>query len=815
MSINVWQDQGVVVAPVSSDTPGQPNVLYESGAVILSGTVFKMWFGTANGLCYAESSNGTSWTRYSSNPVISHTGQLYTRLLKVGSTYYLWSSNTTSRQIAAYTSPDGITWTLQNAAAIVPGTGGAWDSGADGVYPASAIYSSGTFYLYYSAYDSTNNSYPGGVALSSDGINFTKYNGTGGPVINDGIISCNFWFKEISGLFYGWTQITLPGLPTAAAACPSDISRYVATNPVGPWTYLGTNTVYRTQTSEGVGVSSGQIADPSLVEANGNVYLYCTVTPNGVGTTAGYQINCLIASSTSIAALVNGYEGVQNIPAPWGSASGSVNFQTLASDNFQRPNANPIGGNWTPLFTGAGFAPAQLASHLFESSVAGDNCDSYWNAITWPNDQWVTITVNALPDSSSYFGIDLRATPGPFASATVYRIFMQGPTSGGVLTIGKYVNGTFSSIQAYTLIQFAPGDTFTAAIVGNTISVYRNGNLMEVPVTDSSIASGVAGCLVAPSSGSVSNAQISAFAGGGFNFNVTGNCGIGGATVAYSGLSSGSVTANSSGDFTISSLAPGSYTLAVSKVGNVFSPLSQNVSISANTIVIFTGYPSSLSSIATLTQTATENFTPDANPLNPANWEKGAANENLQAISSTCEATANAVDDCVESWIGTTLSNDQYVQAKLARWIVGNGQDIILFVDTDVATVLTGLSLAVVDNAAGGTADIALSDFNASTTLFDSPSATVAVGDVFIVGSIGKKAFLLHNGVLLFSGAWSGGTGTVAIECDTEVGLTDCALADVAMGSVKLNPNAGGGGGFGPGGAGGTSPSSFGFRFGF
>ena len=383
MSIGVWATQGVVIAPVSSDTPGQPNVLYESGAIILSGTVFKMWFGTANGICYAESSNGTSWTRYSSNPVIANSGQLYGRIVKVGSTYYLCSSAGTGASISVYTSTNGVAWTLQNANAIVKGTGGDWD--ADGIYPAGTIVSGETFYTYYSAYDAVNNSYPAGLATSTDGIHFTKVDaGTGGPIINDGIISANFDFHEESGVYYGWSQITIPGIPTASAACPSDVSRYKSTSPAGPWTWLGSSTLYRTRSEEGISSAKGQVADPSLVEANGNVYIYYTATPDGVGTTAGYQISCAIASSMTIAQLVQNVEGVDNIPVPWGSASGSVNFQTLASDNFQRANANPIGGNWSPIDSGT-LGPAQLVSHQ-ATQAGGVNGDSYYNAIVWPAD---------------------------------------------------------------------------------------------------------------------------------------------------------------------------------------------------------------------------------------------------------------------------------------------------------------------------------------------------------------------------------------------------------------------------------------------
>src|SRR5271168_4394954 len=115
-TFNVWANQGTVIPAVGGDAPEQPNVIFEGNAKILSGNVFKMWFttgpaGSPIGINYAESSDGVTWTRYSSNPVLpSRWGG---RVFKNGSTYYLYTSTgIQGTAIEAYTSPDGITWTL-------------------------------------------------------------------------------------------------------------------------------------------------------------------------------------------------------------------------------------------------------------------------------------------------------------------------------------------------------------------------------------------------------------------------------------------------------------------------------------------------------------------------------------------------------------------------------------------------------------------------------------------------------------------------------------------------------------------------------
>jgi hypothetical protein len=67
-------------------------------------------------------------------------------------------------------------------------------------------------------------------------------------------------------------------------------------------------------------------------------------------------------------------------------------------------------------------------------------------------------------------------------------------------------------------------------------------------------------------------------------FSISGNAGVAGATVSYSGASSGSVTADGSGNFTISELTNGNYVITPSFPNFSFSPLSANITISGANI---------------------------------------------------------------------------------------------------------------------------------------------------------------------------------------------------------------------------------------
>jgi hypothetical protein len=513
-SINVWQKHGVVVAPASSDNPGQPNVIFEGGAKILSGNVFKMWFGVggnAPGVAYAESADGINWTRYSGNPVVSLGGTGFPCVFKFNGVYYMYAGALANgAAMRAYTSTDGITWTLQNASAI--GFTQAWESVFIGQLKVVDVVN-GVWYGYYTSQIAGTGAWALGLATSTDGINWTK--SLNNPAITQGNPS-NFFTQKINGTYYGWTQITLPGLPGS-----SDIGRYTGTNaPTGPWSVLAVNgnivpTLYRTRAEEGTNQPFGQVADPFIVSANGTLYCYYTDSTDG-RTTATYQISCATAPSTSFAELVQGYEGVLDVPTP--TTSGLLlRLQTLASDNFQRPNANPINGNWSQFHSGSGFNAAQLVSSAAEGTVISGNADSFYNRVVWPKDQWSQITVNNCANGSSV-GLSLRADQG--GAFTEWRVYWTGSAgTPGTWYKTQLINGVYNT-AALTPVNSSVlnvGDVITASIIGNTLSVYQNGNLIASLDDGLGLISnaGPAGFMLAPAT-SLGDVIIGPWSGGTF-----------------------------------------------------------------------------------------------------------------------------------------------------------------------------------------------------------------------------------------------------------------------------------------------------------
>ena len=513
MSINVWQPQGIVVAPLSADTPGQPNVIYESGAKILSpnadGKIFKMLFGSTNGPCYAESADGlTGWTRYASNPVItmSHSAGWtgYPKLFKNGSTYYAYIVNGNFLSMSSWTSPDMVTWTQQVANAVTPTQ--AWsNSGFFGQLSVAGQDSNGLWWGYYTGYNGTI--YQIGRASSTDLLNWTAY--AGNPVISSGTPS-NICFQQVASRYYGWSQIVQAGIPHFAVnGLPSDISRFYSDSITGPWTGpLTASTIYRTTAAMGIGSNTGQVADPAIIEVNGTTYMYATVTPTGNGAPTNYQIEAYTAPMT-IAQLIQTQEGVLNVPFP-SNAGLALNLTTLATADFSGANANPIGGSWTTMNAGAGFGASQLVSNTVEPTAINTNCYSYWNGISWANDQWASATLSVATSAS--VGVALRESTS--GAQTAYLFYFAGPAGGlgstGSFQIGKHVAGTFTSLATFAGTANI-GDVITGSAVGTTLSLYQNGNLL-ISLTDASIASGAAGLV--ENATVTANAKISAWTGG-------------------------------------------------------------------------------------------------------------------------------------------------------------------------------------------------------------------------------------------------------------------------------------------------------------
>jgi predicted GH43/DUF377 family glycosyl hydrolase len=161
------------------DRLSSPCVIFDLG-------VYKMWYAGYDGsvwkIGYATSTGGNTWTKYGSNPVLSGTSSTWDAdgvtdpwVLKVGNTYHMWYVGWTGgsgNMIGHATSSDGTTWTKDSANPVfVPEPNNDWEE--DHVENPSVTWVNGRFVMYYDGrYTTTKQRI--GVAYSLDGGNWTR-----------------------------------------------------------------------------------------------------------------------------------------------------------------------------------------------------------------------------------------------------------------------------------------------------------------------------------------------------------------------------------------------------------------------------------------------------------------------------------------------------------------------------------------------------------------------------------------------------------------------------------------------------------------
>jgi hypothetical protein len=160
----------------------------DAPTVIKDGSVFKMWYGgcdedyTSCSVGYATSTNGTTWTKHASNPVMTGAPGAWDEgmtawlsVLKNGSTYEMWYTG--NGGIGRATSTDGIHWTKDAGNPVFSAVPG----GSAPLQP-SVLLENGTYKMWfrYSVGGQTSIGY----AESPDGIHWTVL--PGNPVLTPG-----------------------------------------------------------------------------------------------------------------------------------------------------------------------------------------------------------------------------------------------------------------------------------------------------------------------------------------------------------------------------------------------------------------------------------------------------------------------------------------------------------------------------------------------------------------------------------------------------------------------------------------------------
>jgi uncharacterized repeat protein (TIGR01451 family) len=176
-------------------------------SVIKVGSTYWMWYAGNDGvnptrIGLATSSDGVTWTREASNPVLSPTetweasGVSRPSVLFDGLGYEMWYTGVDSGgviQVGYATSSDGISWVKSTGnPVLVVGTGGSWDD--EDVSGPTVIKDGHTYHMWFAGHDGST--FRIGHATSSNGIIWNK--DPGNPVLDVGGVGDWDWLAVYS-----------------------------------------------------------------------------------------------------------------------------------------------------------------------------------------------------------------------------------------------------------------------------------------------------------------------------------------------------------------------------------------------------------------------------------------------------------------------------------------------------------------------------------------------------------------------------------------------------------------------------------------
>ncbi len=257
---------------------GQPSV-------IKNGSLYQMWYfgASKNGvkqIGYATSSNGLSWTKYASNPVLTvgnpgdwdETEVGGPRVVFDGTNYHLWYHGyrgSCCDSIGYATSPDGANWTKHPGNPVFgPGEPGQWDETF--IDFTSVLSNTGQFHMWYCVGGQSGGI---GYVTSTDGITWTRF--LTGPVLTSGAPGEwdeNFIFAPAviheGGLYRMWY--------TGHDANWTGRFGYATSTDGITWTKSTSNPVF-TPGSMGLVISANYAHDWVIAHSNPNISITVTV----------------------------------------------------------------------------------------------------------------------------------------------------------------------------------------------------------------------------------------------------------------------------------------------------------------------------------------------------------------------------------------------------------------------------------------------------------------------------------------------------------------------------------------------------------
>ncbi len=160
-------------------------------------------------------------------------------------------------------------------------------------------------------------------------------------------------------------------------------------------------------------------------------------------------------------------------------------YQPLVTDDFNRADESPIGGNWTNDALGEG-ADNQLkiVSNQLQAVTAAASCEAYWNANTFSGDLEMYVKVVTKPGNAQRFALTFLQNPGATGAWDGYECNFYDNAGADNIEIRRVDNGTATQLATVDF-EMANGDilAFHKSSAG-VYTVFQNGLQLATTAAD-------------------------------------------------------------------------------------------------------------------------------------------------------------------------------------------------------------------------------------------------------------------------------------------------------------------------------------------
>src|SRR5205814_109515 len=134
----------------------------------------------------------------------------------------------------------------------------------------------------------------------------------------------------------------------------------------------------------------------------------------------------------------------------------------LATDGFDRANANPIGAPWT---TTSGESAMQIVGNVATPSTLASDCGAYYSGITWPADHYSKAKLSVTGTAGSQAGARLKVRQA--SGANTYYLLVVDHAATLNVALQKVIAGVFTTLTGFPVTQaWTDGDTWELWVVG-------------------------------------------------------------------------------------------------------------------------------------------------------------------------------------------------------------------------------------------------------------------------------------------------------------------------------------------------------------